>query len=75
MIEHADDLARFVIHDFHLLLVVECWHRESARVILLGVEVDITEMGKTVVQRIWSGVVARLLFVLRRESPPCAPCQ
>jgi len=68
-VEHANDLAGLVADDGVLLGIVERGHRETAFVVLVDVEVDVSEMCEAFVHRIWLDVLAGLIILRSGESP------
>ena len=59
VIEHADDVGRFIRHDGFGLLVIECGYRETTAVVWVDVEVDIAKMSEGGMDGIWADVLAR----------------
>jgi len=68
-VEHADDLARLIADDGVLLCVVKRRDRESALVVFVHVEVDITQMGEALVDWVRLNVLARLIVLGSGKSP------
>lgn len=69
VVQHSDNLATLVVDDTLLLLVIKCGHSETTLVVLVVLEVDITKVGVTFVQRIGSGVLSRNVLIRLCESP------
>lgn len=74
-IEHADDLAAFVVDDLALLLVVERRHREAPLVFRVRFEVDLLQRLEVGVHRVWRHILAGEFLVRRYEAPSFANCQ
>lgn len=74
VVEHADDLAAFIVDDLALLLVVQRRHREAAAVVGVVLEVDVAQVGVVGVEGIGRYVRAWHVFVGRRE-PPSWTCE
>lgn len=68
-VEHADDFAGFIVHDFFLLDVVQGRDGESARVFGVLFEIDVAQMRVFFVNRVGLGVGSRDFFVGGGESP------
>lgn len=71
MVQHPYNLARLIVDDLVLLLVVECGYSEAAGVIFIILEIDVPEMRVTVMQRIWRGIIAGNVFAFLCETPAC----
>ena len=69
-VEHADDLAGFVVDDGFQLGVVEGGHGEAAFVLRVDLEVDVAEVGDALVDGVWGYVFAGEFLVGGCESPP-----
>lgn len=70
--EHAQDLAALIAHDALLFLIVQDRHREPARVVLIGFEVDLPQVREVIVQRVRDHVLALGILVFGgREAPSC----
>lgn len=71
VVEHPDDLARFIADDAPLLLVVQRGDCEAAFVVRVVLEVNMAKMRILGVDRIRADVVARcILVVFGGETPP-----
>lgn len=68
----GSEITYLIAHDPLRLLVVERRDRESSLVLRVHGEVDIAEVRKFRVHRVWGDVLAGELLVGRRESPACA---
>ena len=69
VVEHADDLGRFVVDDRLVLLVVEGRHGEAAVVIGVHGEVDLAEVGEFWVERVWGDFLAGDVVGFGGEAP------
>jgi hypothetical protein len=58
-----------VADDSASLLVEEDWDGETASVVWVLGEVDITQVGEVLVQRVGNGVLARQVLVGSNEAP------
>lgn len=60
-----------IADDLVLLLVVQGGNREAPLVIRVHIEVNISKMGKILVNGIWGHIFSRQLLVGLRKSPAC----
>lgn len=69
--EHAKNLTALIAHNALRLLVIQHWHSEASRIILLRLKVHLTEMGKVLmaIQRVRNDIISRQLLILGNKSP------
>lgn len=69
--EHAQNFTALIADNTLRLLVIQHWHSEASRVILLRLKVDLTEMGKVLMalEGVRNDIISRQLLILGDESP------